>query len=59
MVSGPFKKWQHTRLFVPEGQHASWLEDRVPDAVGLAREDLRRLVRAPAPLDACLAGAIK
>jgi len=29
MVSGPFKKWEHTHLFVPEGQHASWLEDRV------------------------------
>jgi len=29
LVSGPFKKWEHTHLFVPEGQHASWLEDRV------------------------------
>ena len=29
MVSGPFKKWEHTHLFVPDGPHASWLEDRV------------------------------
>jgi len=29
MVSGPFKKWEHTHLFVPDGEHSSWLEDRV------------------------------
>jgi ligand-binding SRPBCC domain-containing protein len=29
MVSGPFHKWEHTHLFVPDGANASWLEDRV------------------------------
>ena len=32
MVSGPFKKWEHTHLFTPDGpdgDDASWLEDRV------------------------------
>jgi len=29
MVSGPFKKWEHTHLFEPHGANASWLEDRV------------------------------
>ncbi|HME12680.1 MAG TPA: SRPBCC family protein [Candidatus Acidoferrum sp.] len=29
MVSGPFKKWEHTHLFEPDGADASWLEDRV------------------------------
>jgi ligand-binding SRPBCC domain-containing protein len=29
MVSGPFKKWEHTHLFEPDGANASWLEDRV------------------------------
>jgi ligand-binding SRPBCC domain-containing protein len=29
MVSGPFKKWEHTHLFGPDGANASWLEDRV------------------------------
>lgn len=29
MVSGPFKKWEHTHVFVPDGAQASWLEDRV------------------------------
>lgn len=29
MVSGPFRRWEHTHLFVPAGEHRSWLEDRV------------------------------
>jgi ligand-binding SRPBCC domain-containing protein len=29
MVSGPFRKWEHTHLFVPDGAQTSWLEDRV------------------------------
>lgn len=29
MVSGPFKKWEHTHLFSADGANASWLEDRV------------------------------
>jgi len=29
MVSGPFKKWEHTHVFAPDGADASWLEDRV------------------------------
>jgi ligand-binding SRPBCC domain-containing protein len=29
MVSGPFKKWEHTHLFEPDGPNGSWLEDRV------------------------------
>lgn len=29
MVSGPFRSWQHTHLFVPETESSSWLEDRV------------------------------
>jgi len=29
LVSGPFKKWEHTHLFVADGANASWLEDRV------------------------------
>ena len=29
MVSGPFKKWEHTHLFVADGANSSWLEDRV------------------------------
>lgn len=29
MISGPFRLWQHTHLFVPEGENSSWLEDRV------------------------------
>ncbi len=29
MVSGPFHKWEHTHLFVPDGVNSSWLEDRV------------------------------
>ena len=29
MVSGPFRRWQHTHLFIPDGTSSSWLEDRV------------------------------
>ena len=29
MVSGPFRRWEHTHLFIPDGDEASWLEDRV------------------------------
>jgi ligand-binding SRPBCC domain-containing protein len=29
MVSGPFRLWQHTHLFIPDGANRSWLEDRV------------------------------
>jgi uncharacterized protein len=29
MVSGPFHRWEHTHLFIPETPSTSWLEDRV------------------------------
>lgn len=29
MVSGPFRRWEHTHLFIPDGENKSWLEDRV------------------------------
>jgi ligand-binding SRPBCC domain-containing protein len=29
MISGPFRRWEHTHLFMPEGENTSWLEDRV------------------------------
>ncbi len=29
MISGPFRRWEHTHLFIPDGEDASWLEDRV------------------------------
>jgi ligand-binding SRPBCC domain-containing protein len=29
MISGPFRRWEHTHLFEPESQESSWLEDRV------------------------------
>jgi uncharacterized protein len=29
MVSSPFRHWEHTHLFIPGGENASWLEDRV------------------------------
>lgn len=29
MVSGPFRHWEHTHLFLPEDENRSWLEDRV------------------------------
>jgi ligand-binding SRPBCC domain-containing protein len=28
-ISGPFKRWEHTHLFLPDGPDACWLEDRV------------------------------
>ncbi len=29
MISGPFRSWQHTHLFLPETENISSLEDRV------------------------------
>ncbi|GAC1621463.1 MAG: hypothetical protein NVS9B13_13050 [Candidatus Acidiferrum sp.] len=29
MISGPFRRWEHTHLFQPNGENSSWLEDRV------------------------------
>jgi ligand-binding SRPBCC domain-containing protein len=29
MISGPFRRWEHTHLFIPDGENSSWLEDRV------------------------------
>lgn len=29
MVAGPFRRWEHTHLFLPETESSSWLEDRV------------------------------
>lgn len=29
MISGPFRRWVHTHLFIPDGPNSSWLEDRV------------------------------
>jgi hypothetical protein len=29
MISGPFRRWEHTHLFIPNGENSSWLEDRV------------------------------
>ena len=29
MVAGLFRRWEHTHLFIPDGQNRSWLEDRV------------------------------
>jgi uncharacterized protein len=29
MIAGPFRRWEHTHLFIPDGQDKSWLEDRV------------------------------
>jgi hypothetical protein len=29
MIAGPFRRWEHTHLFIPHGQNNSWLEDRV------------------------------
>jgi uncharacterized protein len=29
MVSGPFRRWEHTHEFQPESADSSWLEDRV------------------------------
>jgi len=35
MVSGPFRKWEHTHLFEAETAETSWLEDRVEFAFPL------------------------
>lgn len=29
MLSGPFRRWEHTHSFLPDGPDACWLEDRV------------------------------
>ncbi len=29
MISGPFRRWEHTHLFTSDGANSSWLEDRV------------------------------
>jgi len=29
MIAGPFRRWEHIHLFIPEAQNKSWLEDRV------------------------------
>jgi uncharacterized protein len=29
MIAGPFRRWEHTHLFIPDGRNKSWLEDRV------------------------------
>jgi ligand-binding SRPBCC domain-containing protein len=29
MVSGPFRSWRHTHLFIPDSTNSSWLEDCV------------------------------
>jgi uncharacterized protein len=29
MISGPFRHWEHTHLFLPESENSSWLEDIV------------------------------
>jgi uncharacterized protein len=29
MIAGPCRRWEHTHLFIPDGQNKSWLEDRV------------------------------
>jgi uncharacterized protein len=28
-ISGPFRRWEHTHLFTPDGPGASFLEDRI------------------------------
>src|SRR5271155_3560481 len=28
-TSGPFRRWDHTHQFTPDGPHACWLEDQV------------------------------
>ncbi len=28
-VEGPFRRWDHTHVFVPDGPNACWLEDRI------------------------------
>jgi ligand-binding SRPBCC domain-containing protein len=29
MIAGPFRRWEHSYLFIPDRQNKSWLEDRV------------------------------
>ena len=29
MIGGPFRRWEHTHLFIPDGPQACWLEDRI------------------------------
>ena len=29
MISSPFRRWEHTHLFLPETENSSWLEDRI------------------------------
>jgi ligand-binding SRPBCC domain-containing protein len=36
MISGPFRRWEHTHLFIPDGEQ-SWLEDRVEYEFPLGR----------------------
>lgn len=28
-LSGPFRKWEHTHRFIPDGEHACFVEDRI------------------------------
>jgi hypothetical protein len=28
-VEGPFRRWDHTHRFIPDGPQACWLEDRI------------------------------
>jgi ligand-binding SRPBCC domain-containing protein len=37
MVSGPFRRWEHTHLFIPDGENSSFLEDRVEYEFPLGR----------------------
>ncbi len=37
MISGPFRHWEHTHLFIPDGENSSWLEDRVEYELPLGR----------------------
>lgn len=32
-IKGPFAKWVHTHLFIPDGQHACFLEDQIEYAL--------------------------
>jgi ligand-binding SRPBCC domain-containing protein len=29
MIGGPFRRWEHTHQFTPDGPQACWLEDRI------------------------------
>jgi ligand-binding SRPBCC domain-containing protein len=37
MISGPFRRWEHTHEFQPESDESSWLEDRVEYEFPLGR----------------------